>query len=71
VVATGAFERGGPEAGAAFDLIADDLAACIAAGWHDADGRPVRQWEYHLWVAPHPNGTFETIIEFWPEPLAA
>ena len=61
----------GPEAGDGFDLLADDLAACIAAGWRDANGLPVAQWQYHMWVAPHPSGLLETVIELWPEHLAA
>ena len=35
----------GPQAGDGLDLIAADLEACIAAGWHDAKGRPVLQWQ--------------------------
>ena len=49
----------------------DDLEACINSGWRGADGRPVQQWQYHMWVSPHPQGLFETIIELWPEYLAA
>ena len=61
----------GPEAGEGLDQIADDLAACMAAGWIDGEGRPVLQWQYHMWVAPQPDGLHETIVEFWPEHLAA
>ena len=57
----------GPEAGNGFDLLADDLAACIAADWRDANGQPVLQWQYHMWVTAHPSGGFETIIEVWRE----
>lgn len=62
---------GGPEAGDSLDLMADDLAACVAAGWHDATGRPVQHWQYHMWVAPHADGLIETVVELWPEHLAA
>lgn len=61
----------GPEAGDGFDLLADDLAACMAGGWRAANGLPILQWQYHMWVTPHPSGAFETIIELWPEYLAA
>lgn len=61
----------GPQAGAGFDALADDLETCVNAGWQSTDGRPVAQWEYHLWVAPHPQGLFETIVELRPEYLAA
>lgn len=61
----------GPQAGEGFDALADDLEACIDSGWRGADGRPVQQWQYHMWVSPHPQGLFETIIELWPEYLAA
>lgn len=61
----------GPSAGNSLDQMADDLAACIAADWRDADGCPVQQWQYHMWVLPHPSGQLETIIELWPEHLAA
>ncbi len=62
---------GGPEAGDGLEQMAADLAACIAAGWRDGQGRPVQQWHYHLWVAPQRDGLHETIVEFWPEHLAA
>jgi len=61
----------GPEAGTSLDEMADDLAACIAAQWRDREGRAVVQWQYHMWVAPQPNGLLETIVELWPEHLAA
>lgn len=61
----------GPQAGDGVDLMADDLEACIAAKWRDAEGRAVLQWQYHMWVTPHPEGGFETVIELWPELLAA
>jgi len=61
----------GPQAGAGLDEMADDLVACIAAGWRDREGRPVRQWQYHMWVAPHADGVLETIVQLWPEHLAA
>ncbi|MDO8389049.1 MAG: hypothetical protein Q7V57_01050 [Actinomycetota bacterium] len=61
----------GPEAGDTLDQMADDLAACIAARWRDRDGRAVVQWQYHMWITPHPSGLLETIVELWPEHLAA
>ncbi|CAB5004310.1 MAG: hypothetical protein F2681_10180 [Actinobacteria bacterium] len=59
------------EIGDRFDEMADDLAACVAAGWRDVDGRPVRHWHYHMHVTPHPSGLLEHFIELWPEHLAA
>lgn len=61
----------GPEAGDTLDLMADDLAACVAAHWRDREGRAVVQWQYHMWVATQPDGLLETIVELWPEHLAA
>jgi hypothetical protein len=70
-MADNARSHGDREGAARLDLVAEDLSACIAAGWRHRFGRPVDHWELNFRVSSLGNGTSNVRMHFRPVRRAA